>query len=266
MDDAKGLPFLTRNMLAFQQGKPFGLEVTVIARDTYLLTLKGITKEGPFEYKMSLAGDYTEETFKFRLPDVPIFLTIDQQTAGYSFKYAKVNVYLTINDSKYACLLQGNLTGSDTLSWPNVLPLTEPQKRGSFDLPLSITDPAAGAEIALTVPANEWWRLKAICFTLVTSADVANRRVYLKLTSSNGGPIYIATNVTQTAGQTKKYTFFEGAVLIEDQVNNIIQSPLPLDIMLPPGAFINTITSGLVAADDFGFPYVTAEIHSQKAV
>lgn len=253
-------PFLTREMLAFEQGQSFGILIEILTDVQYTLTLKGITKEGPFQYNIKTTGSHTKDTFQFTVPDVPIMLTVELGDVGILIAYVKIKVYLTINKSKYAVLMQGNLNGADTLSWPNQLPITEIQKRGSFEIRAS-ADPAAGAEINAVTSASEWMKLQYVEFTLVAAIAAANRRVVLAISGYSGGVILVPVNVTQIATETKKYIFYDGAQNINDTVNNIIVTPLPKEIWLHPGTTIQTITGNLNAADNYSVALYSGEIY-----
>src|SRR4051794_36291420 len=72
-------------------------------------------------------------------------------------------------------------------------------------------DPAAGAEILVTVPAGKWWLLRALRFTLVTSATVANRRPALTIDDGATEWWRWRAGVDQAASLTRLYQFLHEA-------------------------------------------------------
>src|SRR3990170_4429385 len=68
-------------------------------------------------------------------------------------------------------------------------------------------DPAAGAEVIITVPTAKRWRLVAIRFRLVTSATAASRQVTLIIDDGTNVIWRKLVAATQTAGLTRNYLF-----------------------------------------------------------
>jgi hypothetical protein len=124
------------------------------------------------------------------------------------------------------------------------------------------TDPAAGAEITETVPANAVWRWIGGLATLVTDATVADRRVHV--TIDNGTSVYwegVSTSV-QAASLTNKYSI--GAP-VAAAIGNVHFIPLPLDTYLVGGDRIITATDLLEAGDNWGAPqFRVEEWHDSK--
>lgn len=262
-DGILGLPFLTRDMLAFQEGKPFGIEIDIITDKEYIVTLKGFTKEGPFQYNTDGTQIDTMETFKFSVPDVPIMLTVEIKTLGMAMLYGKIQAYLTINGSRFGVLLQGNLNGCDVLSWPHQLPFTEIQKRGEWQVG-EVDGPGNALSIVQNTGTVLWWRVKGISTILHTDANVANRRILLLITPGGAGEIEQCVNVIQTASTLINYYFIEGATDISDTTNGIVQTKLMSDLWLPPGSIIRVSATNMQAGDHFHMLRITGERHWTK--
>lgn len=241
-------PFLTRKDLAFQEGKQFGIEINIVTDRPYIVILRGITKEGPFEYNTVNTATSVNETFFYNIPDIPIMLTVQIKQDGIPVYYGKISAYLTINRSRYGVLIQGNLNGFDTLSWPNQLPLTELQTRG-FIRSNTIANPAPGAELSTILSDNGWMRIKAIQFNLTTDATVAVRRVSFVVDPIQLGGLVMPANVSQIAGTTKTYIFGEGLATIDDAISNIISAPIFNDILLPALSGIKIQVQNIQATD-----------------
>lgn len=128
---------------------------------------------------------------------------------------------------------------------------TEPSPgRSSFD-------PAAGAEFTFTVPAGETWDLATFIITLVTDATVANRTVHVQIVDNNNVNIWegVAT-VAQTASQTVKYSAGVGTQDYAAVRDGVLGLTLP-DMTLLSGWKIRTVTTGIVAGDNYGLGVVT---------
>ena len=253
-------PFLTRKDLAFQEGKQFGIEINIITDRPYIVIMRGITKEGPFEYNTINTQTYTSEQFFFAMPDIPIMLTLEIKPDGLPVVYGKVVAYLTVNKSRYGVLVQGNLNGFDTLSWPNQLPLTPLQERG-FIKSDTTTDPAAGAIFSIILTSTAWLRLKGVTFKLAAAAGGAARRVVLAINPINTGYIFMASPVDQAAGSTRTYMFGEGLDAREDITSQLIQAPLLADLMLPPTSIITVSMMNLGLSDQFSNIRTMGELH-----
>lgn len=132
--------------------------------------------------------------------------------------------------------------------------MAEPRTAPFIPLPELYTgsDPAVGAEITVTVPADEVWVVQSMYFTMLTSAVVANRVV--TLVADDGSTAYWrsrgATN--HPASNTLTYAAFPGAGVGE---NGIVQLVLPTDgLTLLPGHRLKTATTSLDVGDNFAAP------------
>ncbi len=119
------------------------------------------------------------------------------------------------------------------------------------------TDPAAGAEISETVPANTIWRLSVWRAVFVTDATSATRFPTLEITD---GGIFFRTraHATQDASATVTYNnvlngFWQTSINVSEHHNT-----LP-DVHLAAGAVIRTSTTLLEAGDNWGAPQYLVE-------
>ncbi len=149
-------------------------------------------------------------------------------------------------------LLQGYATSATRLAWPGSGVSALAAGPGRVRVIVG-TDPAAGVEIAETVPTGARWRLRTFVFSLVTSAAAANRTPVL--TIDDGANVYweTANNINQTAGQTAKYRAGIGVPLATIGALTY-QLPLPSDLTLGAGHRIRTVTGALDAGDNYGAP------------
>jgi hypothetical protein len=112
-------------------------------------------------------------------------------------------------------------------------------------------DPAAGAEISYTVPANTFLELKGARVALVASGDVATRTV--QLTIDDGTTVFnlYASPSTQAASATYNYNFVAGGNNTT-VLNNNVSVAIGDSLLLPAGYKVSTLTNNLQAADNFG--------------
>lgn len=131
---------------------------------------------------------------------------------------------------------------------------------------LAGTNPAVGAEISDTVPANARWRPLAMSYSFVTSATVANRET--AVTFDDGTTVYSRepSRATQAASLTRQYALSPMNVFGTVAQDTTITVPLP-DVWLPAGHRIRTATTALQAGDDYSAPqYLVQEYTVFKVV
>lgn len=129
--------------------------------------------------------------------------------------------------------------------------------RGTFQS-IAGTDPAAGAEISETVPANTIWLLSSVRFTLVTDANADIRQVHLTLGDGTITLLNLPTTGTQIESLTRNYNAHELGGLIVP-TGSEIDIGLPSDLILPGGFEIATETTLFKAGDNFGAPQLSVE-------
>ena len=246
------LPFLTRRMLSFEGAATFDLEVTTASEGTPLVEIAGFTREGPFLFSLTTTATPIPKTDIFRLPDIPISVSIRKSLATATANDTIAFVYLRINSTRVMLLCQGHLGSVYGINWPNQVPMSPLQLRGS-PIEKTTANPAAGVNGAtLTVPAGEYWILKMADVTLVTDATAASRRVLLTITSPNSALVISSAPADQTASQTVIYSFFETAQALNNATSLRQTAPLPLNLLLPATSLVAISASNFQAGDDFG--------------
>jgi len=140
---------------------------------------------------------------------------------------------------------------------------TLPDNQGRV-VTLSGTIPAAGAEIADTVPVGSRWRLWAIEVVLVAAAVAVSRSITLFIDDAGSTVtrrIILKDTTAQTTGQTITHHWSPGteandanSVAYTDTVNILAKFPMSLQkgILLFQGYNIRTITANLQGADQYG--------------
>ncbi|GIV04115.1 MAG: hypothetical protein KatS3mg015_2945 [Fimbriimonadales bacterium] len=123
----------------------------------------------------------------------------------------------------------------------------------------SDTNPSAGSEATVTIPAGSVRRIVSVQFTLVTSATAANRRVVVIVDDGTNELFRVASPTDQTASITGRYSFVPGlggspSYQAVAASNNVCILPGPPGLALLPGYRIRTTTNNLQAGDDYAAP------------
>lgn len=121
------------------------------------------------------------------------------------------------------------------------------------------TDQAAGVEWTETVPTGKSWRIFAIRASLVTSADVANRRVTVTATLSSSIVFKSTDESVQAAGVTHAYNIAPQQGHAVANLDHYLPLPICGDWVLPAGTVIASVTDNLQAADNWGVPVFYVE-------
>jgi len=249
MENSKGLPFLTRKMLAFEEGAEMTLQIKTVSANQNTVSIRGMTKEGPFVLKHITGIAKAAKTESFRMPDVPILLCVDDINLNFSRGDLYVELSFLVNGVKIYQFGAGYVYGGNGLAWPESYRETNSPVRGNL-LVTSSANPAAGTPVQITLGNDEMWKINAIHFTLVTAATVAVRTVNIIFEVNSIAVFQINSTTTQLAGLTRKYSFVAGGGASGATLVNDIYVPLPSDIYLPENSNIYVMVDNLQAADD----------------
>jgi len=251
--------FISRKQLAFSGATSFQLIIETKSRRTANLTITGATKEGVFTLTHTTLSTLVLQTEIFRIPDVPIWVTVADEGNVFLNGETYVSISLGINDNKISQLAAGYISGLQKLSWPNT---NIQQKIGnSLGLIKTITtaDPAAGAQISQTVPAGVIWKIKAIRARLITDATVANRSANFILTLPDGGIIKAMSSNAHAASTTIDYLAANYGTSGTSIPSGEYLLGLPADVYLPEGSTITTSITLGVAGDNWGAATIWVE-------
>jgi len=117
---------------------------------------------------------------------------------------------------------------------------------------VTISNPAAGAEWATTVPAGVQWQLLDTAYFLTTNATVANRFSGLKTTDGATITADTISNLAQAASVNAQYTFAPSSpvVTLASLPSMWLTFPFPL-LSLLAGHTVGTHTVALQAGDQY---------------
>ena len=100
----------------------------------------------------------------------------------------------------------------------------------------------------MTVPANRRYKMMGGLAKLITSADVGNRQIELRVTDGTNTIFAITANGTQAASLTKYYHFILGTDSPAAEASGIFVCPIPMGLWLPPGFTVQVLDTAAVAA------------------
>ena len=249
-DDTLSLPFVTREMLKFEHGAAFALEVKSKSNVVENILITGITREGQFIFRFTTNGNGLIETFSFRLPDIPIYISTDDDGSAIEPGTVFLAISLTVNETVLYQLASGYVSNMHHFAWPmQRLEFFHPGG-GLFQI-ISGTNPGDGNEIDETVSNGELWILKSVSLTLTTDANSANRKVLLHARNITLNLMSAPSNTIQLASTTKNYTWAHyGGVNDTNQLDTLLVG-LPQDYPILAGMSIETETENIQAGDAY---------------
>jgi len=162
-----------------------------------------------------------------------------------------------VRQSATQILCAGYVVGPSGPSWPAGGIESLQSGRGATSLGFTV-DPGAGVEISHTVGDLRRGELRAMRFTLVTDATVANRRVLVEVVRSGNIIARTAAALVQTASLTFNYNVAPWGESGDNRNGEILVN-FPPGILLSSGDIIRTVTPGLQAGDNYSAALVTME-------
>lgn len=259
------LPFLTRDMLAFEHGVKFSLRITTQSVSAQTMFVRGLTREGRFIFNHVMSSNSLPTSSTFRIPDFPIMVSASLAIEGFDQGEAWVRLALVIDDDVIYELASGLVYSNKAVAWPSSL-VSDQRPGGGGLTTFSGTNQVAGTEINDTVPDGQTWRLLGIRFQLQTSGVANDRRVHIVLQFLSGNNIDCIASAVQAASTTRNYSCAPWGVLPTASDDNDILIPLPINTILPEISRIITETTnfdGTGTGDNFGTPSYIIERYFQ---
>lgn len=245
-------------MLNFGSGQTFSLRIRSISTVAAQLTVRGLTRDGIFTLRHTTTSDLVQQEQIFRMPDIPIFISVVDELGSFVQGECYVTLSLLANNDELYQFSSGLVYVDKGLAWPDNGAMDTMPGHGRF-ITITGANPAAGAEISVTVPANTIWRLRSLNFTLVTDANAANRRVHVVLTTGGGQIINCFGTIDQTASLTRLYSVASYGSVPDETDDNDIIIPIPNDVWLTTSSTMTTETTNILAGDNFGAPLIEVE-------
>lgn len=218
----------------------------------------------PFQFTFTSTGGSGSVTFRRPLAEgfllsVAVNIPVSGFQRGQVYLKVLVQRGGIVGENLAAVLIQGYVSSTEFLTWPGGTIGDSREGRG-FLRSITGTDPAAGAEISETVPANRLWYLHAITSQLVTAVGGADRRTILLLDDGTNVLARAPSGATQTAATTFNYSGYHAATVTSAvSISSEIMFSLPDRILLRAGYRIRTTTVNLAAGDNWGAPQLAVE-------
>lgn len=258
--DPRTLPFLNRAMLDFGSTSQISIQLSLISSLATDYVLRGMTKSGPFQYRFTAVGDGSIETKEFEMTDIPTLVGLYAAEDNNQRPIAHATVHLAVQGTKVGILAQGVVNTVFGITYPISLPPNSMQSGGAVFAP-NIADPAAGAEMSLSVPNNQAWEILYMSLKLVTDGNAANRTVAFRIQDGvSYNRTYVAGTV-QTATQTVTYNFTPGGTTGVSVANNEQFIKLDTPTFIMPLSTLSTVTTNMQATDNYSFPDLWVRCH-----
>lgn len=254
------LPFLHRQQLDFESGVAFELEVAILAGSTGTITLAGATKAGFFKFSIKPAVTGFEEDFVFRIPDIPLFISLQTFDTEHLQGTTWAQIFLRIAKMRAFRMCSGWVTPEQSLSYPSIQ-AESPRQGGGLVNFITGANPAAGAEVSDTLSTSRLVRIQSAQVRLVTDGTAANRRVHFRIVRSTGLLLWEGfSDVDQTASTTIDYILSPVGAVPDSTDNGIVIIPIPPNLLVKPGWIVKTVTTNIQAGDNFAAAsYMTEE-------
>lgn len=112
--------------------------------------------------------------------------------------------------------------------------------------------------LSLTVIAGKAWRILSLYGELTTNGNAGSRLPYLLCTLATVPVFKAFANLTTGPSTTGFYSWYPGAVYYP-AASAIVATPLPIDLVLPAGAVLSTVTLNEDAGDTWSNAYALVE-------
>lgn len=253
------LPFLTREMVRFEQATVFGLRIVSVSSIVATVIIRGATRNGIFTLRHTLTSAGSENTENFNIPDLPIWLNATVSSSGSQVGQIYIRCSLTANGDSLQSLFSGYLYDTNTLSWPiaNAVPPC-PVGMGRL-VTKQDTTLAAGTDPSISGNPSRLSKVLWAVGTLTTSATVANRFVHMQISPTTPSILDFASSTAQAASTTRKYTFAPIGGLGSYIEDNDIMVSIPPDLRFYDEESVNFSTTNLQAGDQWSSVYFGLE-------
>jgi hypothetical protein len=251
------LTVFSKEDIALFKDREVDLLIESYSNAAKILQIRGFTENAQIIADHTTSTDRSLATSTVSITGIPIMLTVRASTTGVKRGACYVKVYLRIEGIIAGLLGACYITDTVRFMWPGGV--TESSIEGpGLIRSITGTNPAAGAEISETVPTGARGLLKSLRASLVTDATVANR--YPVLTLDDGTTVLDTYMVdsAQAASSTRAISWHPQtpiAVVVATGVG----VPISDNRILSEGYRIKTVTSGLVAGDNWGAPQLLVE-------
>lgn len=259
---AYNLPFVTRAQFDDPMSMQFSLLINEITTSISTLQITGATRSGPFNFTHVCAGSQTNGSEEFKIPDIPIWISVQNVLVTNVEGNTYVNVSLKVNGDIMANLISGFVYARQGISWPNPT-IQTPHFINSSILKVTSSVPGAGGTPTNSFTTNIKGFLRSVTMSLTTSATVANRRVRLQLKTGTNIFFDIPCPTVQTASTTLGYVATQVSYGGQLTANNMNIIPLPADMGIFNGGVLQVTCDNIDATDQFTAMIMFIEYYPQ---
>lgn len=246
-------------MLSFEQGVTFSLRIDMQSDTAAALAIRGMTREGMFTYSATTGSNSLITQATFALPDIPIYITVEDAGRVLAQGSAFVSVSLLANGNVIQQLVSGYIYGQKALSWPNTQQVDLRTGGGKLST-ITVANPAAGSDWTKTVPAGEIWLVHSVRFTLLTSAAVQDRLVMLSITQAGVETLRVFSPAFETAGNAERdYSIAEFGYSPVFNFDIFRMLPMPSNTIVAPGGIIASATDTIAGGDTYSEIQISIE-------
>jgi hypothetical protein len=234
-----------------------GVTLTLVGRH---LALDGRVQ--PFIHTLTPATDRSASTRTQSLAEgwllqAQVFASSGAPQTGQTFVVLSIVRGLDTSGFELATLAAGYVTARQRIAWPSSPVMNSLEGHGARRV-ITGTAPAAGAEIAETVPTGATWLLKMLVATLTTSATVANRFPNLLIDGGGSAAFISDPPAALAASQARNYTAGGGTTRL-GIVSNADMWAFPTDVLLGAGSRWRTSTNNIQVGDQWAAPIYVVE-------
>ena len=244
-------------LLTFKEAGTPQIQVESWSNSARILQVRGFCKDGTISHDHTTSANRSLVTTTFDVPDVPLMLQVSPAVAGVRRGECYVRLTLLMGGFPVGRLSSAYVTDSKNISWPPGVFEGFTEGPGLLRS-VTGTNPAAGANIAESVPTNARWKIRSLKFRFITDATVATRIVNIRFEDGTSKFVHIPPGTTQTASLTYDYSAYHIGEYSTDAKSDI-QINLPPDIILLQAWGLETNTVNLQAGDDYGAPIMMVE-------
>lgn len=148
-------------------------------------------------------------------------------------------------------LLAGYVTSTQALGWPGS-PIAGSLEGGGAYRSIVGATPAAGVDLAETVPTGARWELQHVFATLATSIAAGNRVPYLRKQIGGSNAVFTFNPNPVAPNTFAGFGWAPNLPVGFDATNAAWITPLAQPLVLLAGDALNTFTFGLQAGDQWG--------------
>lgn len=246
------LPFISRDHLKFGKESLIELVVVSVSNGTRVITIRGATRSGIIGGKHTSGSNFSRNTTRHRIDDIPIFFAIIPDFTATAQGSIFITVTLAIDGVDVMPLASGQIYTQKPLQWPSAAMEDVKPGRG-LHTDFVLTTPSAGDDYETSTTANRLMHLLYGRVRLITDATVANRRMHLEVISAAGPTINTWAADDQAASTTRFYHFVQLGAVPDTADDDDIFVPLPADLWVRGESVIGTKVTNIQSGDALTF-------------